>query len=261
MPRSKRDRQITLSKTQKKVDLDHKNEQVKKIQDALIDYDRYITFSTDNARNKVIKQLRLDWKDDSRFFYTKNSLIKLAFGRDTETEKMKNLAKLGDRIVRNVGLLMTNKTVGQLQKQLDTYNEYDFARGGVKSIATVTVKAGSLKDFVTHSEEPYLRTKLGLPVKLDRGIVQMLQDHTICRFGDILSVDQCLQLKTFKVKLAEFRITLDAVYEKDTNKMTIFEKPSEKEHLLEHLTYNSITIDDGDYKYEWIDEPNNDMES
>jgi len=100
---------------------------------------------------------------------------------------------------------------------------------------------------------------LNLPVKLDRGIVHLLNDHVICRKGDILSVDQCLQLKTFKVKLAEFRISLDAVYEKESEELTVFEKKSEDEEK-EHLTYNSITIEDGDYKYEWIDETNNNME-
>jgi len=259
MPKSKRDRQVTLSKTGKKVNLDHKNDQITKLQEAMLEYERFISFSTEHARNKVIKQLRLDWKDDSRFFYTKNKLIQLAFGKDENTEKFKDVSKFGNRIVKNMGLLMTNKSIQQLQKELDTYNEYDYARGGTESIATVLVKAGQLKDFVTHSEEPYLRTKLNLPVKLDRGIVHLLNDHVICRKGDILSVDQCLQLKTFKVKLAEFRISLDAVYEKESEELTVFEKKSEDEEK-EHLTYNSITIEDGDYKYEWIEETNNNME-
>ena len=44
-----------------------------------------------------------------------------------------------------VNFFRTNKSIQQLQKELDTYNEYDFARGGTESIATVLVKAGQLK--------------------------------------------------------------------------------------------------------------------
>lgn len=260
MPKSRRDRQISLTKVQKKAGLEYKNKHVAIIREALKEYERFITFSTDNARNKVIKQLRLEWADDSRFFYTKNSLIKLAFGKDVESEVLKGLSKFGNRVERNIGLLMTNKTVPDLQQAIDVYNEYDYARHGTKSICTVIVKKGPLNEFVTHSEEPYLRTKLNLPVKLDKGIVHMLEDRSICRMGDILTVDKCLQLKTFKVKLAEFRINLDAVYEKSTQDVTIFDQDDEDTRSLAHLTYNTITIEDGDYKYEWLEDASGTMD-
>jgi len=253
MPRSRRDKQVYLTQVEKKVGLDSKNEKIKLIRDAIPTYKRFFTFSTDNTRNQVIKQLRLDWANDSRFFFTKRSLIRLAFGRDENSENLKNLAQFGARIQQEIGLLMTNKTEKELRQQIDTYNEYDFARAGMKSISTVVVKMGQLTQFA-HSQEPYMRTELELPVKLDRGIVHLLQDYTICKFGDILTAQQCRILKYFEVKLAEFRMNLDAMYEVQTHAVIVFKQQDADTRALEHLTYNHITLEDGDYQYQWIDQ-------
>ena len=47
---------------------------------------------------------------------------------------------------------------------------------------------GPLDQF-SHSIEPYLRS-LGLPTSLERGKVVLLQDHTVCEAGDILTPEQ-----------------------------------------------------------------------
>jgi len=253
MPRSKRDRQVTLSKVKSKKNMDFKNNKITEIRNEIPNYKFFFTFTLDNARNTVLKQLRLDWANDSRFFQTKRNLIKMAFGKNENTEVLKNLSKFADRINGNVGLLMTNKPMKEIESLIDNYNEYDYARAGSFSIATVIIKKGPLNDFVTHSEEPYLRTKLELPVKLDRGIVHLLQDHKICNFKQILSANQALQLKTFKIKLSEFRINLDAMYDSSTHTIVEFEKKPVKSRLLDHLSYNTIEVEEGDYKYTWND--------
>jgi len=252
MPRSKRDKKVALTKVDKKIGLDVKNDKIRMIKEAMPLFKRYFTFSTDNTRNQVIKQLRLDWAGDSRFFFTKRSLIRLAFG-EIENSDEKALATFGSRIKQDIGLLMTNKSEAELRAEIDTYNEYDFARAGMESIATVVVKEGKLTQFA-HSQEPYLRTELQLPVKLDRGIVHLLQDVKLCNKGDKLTGQQCRLLKYFEVKLAEFRMNLDAQYEVADKAMIEFKQQDAKTRALEHLTYNKITLDDGDYKYEWIDE-------
>jgi len=253
MPRSKRDRTVALTKVQKKVGLDVKNDKIRLIKDAMPQFKYYFTFSTDNMRNQVIKQLRVDWAKDSRFFFTKRSLIRLAFGDDENAEDQKGLAAFGGRIKQEIGLLMTNKEESVLRKEIDTYNEYDYCRAGMEAVCTVVVKEGKLTQFA-HSQEPYLRNELELPVKLDRGVVHMLRDQTLCRKGDILNAQQCRWLKYFEVKLAEFRMVLDSMYDTSTQKMIEFPKLDAKTRALEHLTYNHITMQDGDYEYKWEDE-------
>ena len=82
----------------------------------------------------------------------------------------------------------------------------------------------------------------------------MLRDQVICRKGDTLTAQQCRWLKYFEVKLAEFRMVLDAMYDTENQKMVEFEKQDARTRALEHLTYNHITLEDGDYNYQWLDE-------
>merc|ERR1712226_952407 len=77
MPRSKRNKMVSLTKTEKKNSGEHKSSKIEEIRDALREYKYFYTYTTDNTRNAVLKQLRLDWRDDSRFFETKRRLIQV----------------------------------------------------------------------------------------------------------------------------------------------------------------------------------------
>ena len=58
MPKSKRDRQVTLSKVQKKGGMEYKNSQIQIIRKEIPNYKNFFTFSTDNTGL---------WRD--RFFF------------------------------------------------------------------------------------------------------------------------------------------------------------------------------------------------
>ena len=71
MPKSRRDRAVTLSKTRKKVGLEFKQSLVDKIRKAVDDYARCFVFTVDNMRNSHLKvttetMTRILWK--SRLF-------------------------------------------------------------------------------------------------------------------------------------------------------------------------------------------------
>ena len=55
MPKSRRDRTVTLSKTRKKVGLEFKQNLVDKIRKAVDDYARCFVFTIDNMRNSHLK--------------------------------------------------------------------------------------------------------------------------------------------------------------------------------------------------------------
>lgn len=71
----------------------------------------------------------------------------------------------------------------------NNYSEPEFPRAGTKAAYTVTLNEGPLPDTFIHSMEPSLR-QLGLPTSLQRGIIQVLKDHTICKEGTILTPEQ-----------------------------------------------------------------------
>lgn len=96
----------------------------------------------------------------------------------------------------------------------DNYSDIDYARAGQVVDEEIKLDAGPLPQFA-FSVEPQLR-KLGLPVKLEKGEIQLIDDFTVCKAGDKLNPEQAKILKLLDHKLSEFKIKLVAHWsEKD----------------------------------------------
>lgn len=67
--------------------------------------------------------------------------------------------------------------------------EVDFARSGNVATRTVKVSKGPLEETPFSMAEE-LR-KLGLPIELRHGVVNLIADKTICKEGDVLTPEQC----------------------------------------------------------------------
>jgi mRNA turnover protein 4 len=55
--------------------------------------------------------------------------------------------------------------------------------------------------------EPQLRS-LGMPTFLDKGIVTIHNDYTVCKPGDVLTPNQAQLLKLFLFETADFQVKL-----------------------------------------------------
>jgi len=134
-------------------------------------------------------------------------------GRNKETEYRDNLHKLSNRLYGQCGLLFTNRPRDEVFKWFEEYYETDFARSGNIAPDTVILDAGPLPQF-SHSIEPHLR-QLGMPTSLQKGVVTLLKDYEVCREGSPLTSEQTRILKLLGTEMAEFKITIEAVWESD----------------------------------------------
>ncbi len=73
---------------------------------------------------------------------------------------------------------------------------------------------------VAHSVEPHLR-KLGLPTRLVKGKVELDGEFVVCKEGDVLGSGQTTLLKMFGVAMAEFRVGVEAYWERETGEVTV----------------------------------------
>ncbi|XP_050443476.1 mRNA turnover protein 4 homolog [Adelges cooleyi] len=212
MPKSKRDKKISLTRTTKQGSK-LKQSIMEKLRDAVETYENIFVFYTDNMRNGKLKDVRNEWKD-SRFFFGKNKVMAYALGKTAQDEIHSNLHKLAQKIEGQCGLLFTNKPVDKVIEWFDNYSEPEYPRAGARAAYAVTLNEGPLPDTFIHSMEPSLR-ELGLPTSLQRGVIQVLKDHTICKEGAIITPEQSRLLKLFGHQMAVFKITMKFVWSKD----------------------------------------------
>lgn len=207
MAKSKRAKVVHLTKIRAKTRED-KDKLVERIRSSLGSYRAVYTFQLHNIRTNILQQIREERSGDSRLFLGNNRLMAIALGRDEETEQEKNLHKLTPFLTGLCGLLFTNMDKKDVKAYFSKVGDLVYARTGQPATQSLVLPAGPLPQF-PHSMFDHL-TKLGLPIRLDKGVITLDQEVTVCEEGDILSSEAAQLLRLFDIKSAEFRIELTA---------------------------------------------------
>lgn len=233
MPKSKRDRQITLSQTRKKPALEFKQSLVDKIRAEVNEKSYCFVFQVENSRNVHLKDLREHWHGKASFFLGKNRVMALAIGRTEAEEVADGLSGLS-RLLRNqCGLMFTNEPKEEVIEYFGGHSALDFARAGCKATETVTLEEGPLEQF-PHNMEPQLR-QLGLPTSLKKGIVTLLGEYTVCKKNDTLTADQARLLKLLGHQQAKFRLNMTAVWVKKSGEVEMLREVSDDGDDVEEI--------------------------
>nr|XP_034976897.1 mRNA turnover protein 4 homolog [Zootoca vivipara] len=212
MPKSKRDKKVSLTKTAKK-GLEVKQSLIEELRKCVDTYKYLFIFSIANMRNNKLKDIRNAWKH-SRIFFGKNKVMMVALGRSPADEYKDNLHQVSKHLRGEVGLLFTNRTKEEVAEWFSQFKENDFARAGNKATFTVNLDMGPLEQF-PHSMEPQLR-QLGLPTALKKGVVTLISDYEVCKEGSILTPEQARILKLFGYTMAEFKVMIRSVWHAET---------------------------------------------
>ena len=217
MPKSKRDKKITLAKTKKKVGLGSKQALVDKIRQAVDRYPRCFVFSIENNRNNHLKSLREEWKGKAAFFMGKNRVMALALGKSEAEEVSDGLHRVAKMLRNQRGLLFADESEEAVEAFFAGHEAEDYLRTGGIAQNTVKLEAGPLEQF-PHSMEAQLRTQLGMPTSLKKGIVHLDKDFLVCSEGELVTSEQARILKLLGKQQAKFRLRLAAVWNKEDGK-------------------------------------------
>ena len=204
MPKSKRSKVVTLSKTESRGRV-RKSELLDAVHKSCDEFKSVYVFSCENMRSAPLKDLRAEMTK-SRFLFGKNKVMTLALGKTAEEAYRPGLDQVGRLLRGDVGLIFTNDKASEFEKKLAAVSERDYARAGFKAPEDVLVRKGPLVGQPSSMYEP-LR-KLLLPVKLNKAVVELEADHYVCKKGDVLSPEQAQALKFFDRKLAKFAVVL-----------------------------------------------------
>jgi len=222
MPKSKREKKISLTRTKKRNGLEFKQNLVDNVRSAVDNYARIFVFKPENQRNATMKDVRGKW-GHSKFFIGKNRVIAKALGTTPEEEYSENLHKISLLMRSEVGLLCTNEKTEDVLEFFGNLSAPDYARTGAVCTESFTIPEGPVEEF-SHDMEPHLRS-LGLPTKLVKGIVTLYQEYKVCEEGDVLTSSQASILKLFSKQQAEFRLRMLAVWSNDGEFKILTELP------------------------------------
>ncbi|PVU99331.1 hypothetical protein BB559_000804 [Furculomyces boomerangus] len=242
MPRSKRQKIVSLTKTEAK-GKEHKEKLIDTIKECCDKYEYIWVYSVKNMRNAYLKNVRNKLKT-SRFFYGRNKVMVKALGSEKESEYKQNISSLSKKLVGEVGLFFTSESPESITEYFDELREYDYARSGFLCPHTISIKQGELVkgteflkryldtehntdemtiDADENSKEengengyverfpPNMESQLrdlGLPTELVKGKVHLTNDFQLCTKGQTLTPQQAQLLKLFDVKLAPFKVDL-----------------------------------------------------
>lgn len=210
-----------MTKTNKK-GLENKQKVIEDIQSCAEQYPNVFLFSVENMRNSTLKYIRNEWKD-SRFFFGKIAIMKLGL-KQAEIDD-----ELCEKLEGQRGLLFTTHDKDTVVDWFKEYSAEEFARSGFTARETVQLAEGPLPDF-SHAIEPHLR-KLGMPTKLERGIVTLYSDFTVCEKGQTLTPEQARILKLLQQPLATFKVNIECCITKD-NGFEVIKKPKTDKNSL-----------------------------
>ncbi|CAN8304180.1 unnamed protein product [Cochlearia groenlandica] len=205
MPKSKRDRPITLSKTKKK-GREHKECIVNGIREAIENYSSLYVFSFENMKNIKFKEFRQQFRHNGKFFLGSNKVMQVALGRPPLAENRPGLYKASKLLRGDAGLLITDMPKEEVESLFNACEDSDFLKTGSTVVETVELKEGPLEQF-THEMEPFLR-KQGMPVRLNKGTVELLSDFVVCEEGKPLSPESARILRLLGIKMATFKLSL-----------------------------------------------------
>lgn len=237
MPKSKRDKKVSLTKTNKK-GLLLKQKTIEDVRNSVNRFEHIFLFTIDNMRNTKLKDLRNEWKD-SRFFFGKNKVMSIALGKTKCDELDDQLNLLSRRIKGQCGLLMTNRDVPAVVKFFQEYSEPDYAKAGFIANKNIDLPQGPLGDF-SHTIEPHLR-RLGLPTTLEKGVVHLVKDYQVCKEGNALTPEQASILKLLGIQIANFKVSITCRWSKgkgfhkddDISEAEVEDSDDDDDHTLE----------------------------
>ncbi|XP_068626797.1 mRNA turnover protein 4 homolog [Battus philenor] len=240
MPKSKRDKKVSLTKTNKK-GLLLKQKIIEEIRNSLSKYEHVFLFTVDNMRNTKLKDLRSEWKD-SRFFFGKNKVMAVALGRTKSDEVEDQLNLLSKKLKGQCGLLMTNRDVVDVLQWFKEYRAAEYARAGFVATEDVILPQGPLEDF-SHTIEPHLR-RLGLPTSLERGVIHLIKEYQVCKKGAILTPEQASILKLLGNQMAKFKLAIKCHWTKGKGFHKDLDVPSDQESDNESKNDENVLDDE-----------------
>ena len=215
MPKSKRTKLISLTRTQPKT-RSSKTKLLLKLQRNLQKYSRIGIISYHNLNSSGQFALRKWLGSLSNLVFGKKTILKLALNSLEDSPDFKNITMLSDFIEgSHVAMVFSNLPVSSLKEKLENFNSIEFAQPQSVSPANIVLTKGdAVFKMLSTSNDAYLRT-LGLDILVRNGKLLLESDFLLAKKGEKLNNQQCKILKLLGIKVGKVSTKVKAVYDKE----------------------------------------------
>ena len=189
MPRAKRNKLVSLTKTHKDV---HglKDSLLQRVRSYVGSFASVYVITYQNMTTNPFKALR-EQLSDCRFCLGKNKVMGVALGRDEKESFVPNLFQLSALLKAQCCLFFTNKPHAEVKRIFGDFEVQEYAQVGSIADSTVILEKGfeTLARF-PHSMESQFR-QLGLNIRLVNSKIELLENYLLSAEGKPLTVNNC----------------------------------------------------------------------
>jgi len=223
MPKSKRERVVSLSKTRRKNE-GRKDALISSIRDCVDKYERLFLLRVPFIKSKDMDMMRR--RLEGRLYFLKNTLFRRAICPDDDSEHAPGLTKVSEHLSGQIIAVFTSQTDEEL-KPLFSYTRVMYAKEGAIAPQTIVLHREDLSDLPS-SSEPYVRA-LGVDCKVEQGKVVVQREKTVCTEGKPVTAEEARLLKLLKFKCMNLKITPFLLWEKSSGVVTRLAEPDNME--------------------------------
>lgn len=143
-------------------------------------------FKYENMWNGMFKEMWVVMEVMMMFFVGLNKVLRVALGRDAESEASEGAVMFGVCVKGDCGVMFINLFWEDVESVFERFVVKDYVRIGVLVRETVTVEAGSVYGssgaFMEYIFELML-CKNGMLMKLNCGVIELEVNYMFCKEG------------------------------------------------------------------------------
>jgi len=166
----------------------------------------------DNVSSKQFMDIRAGIRPlgASVILMGKNTMMKRCIRNYMEETGNERWACLLEQLVGNVGVLFTKGSLTEVRDKLEEYRVGALARAGTIAPVEVTIPAGGTG--MDPSQTSFFQT-LNIPTKINKGSIDILQDHVVFKVGDKVNASAAILLGKLGIKPFTYGLVLVNVIE------------------------------------------------
>lgn len=174
-----------------------------KAKECFSQYTKFAIVSMENVISSQLKALKKSWGSDAVFLTGKNSSIRRALidlGKD----------EIVDAIRGNISLVFFSGDIKAIKRKIDENERESVAKIGDISQGEVWIK-GHITSM-TSDKTGYFQT-LGIPTKITKGKIEIMQDFKVLNPGDKVGPSQVNLLALINIKPFKYKMNILSVCE------------------------------------------------